>query len=267
MIDEDGAAAVSSSGAVPLALASEAAGRHRPVSADDLQIAGITPMSTVDWPGKFVATVWCQGCPWQCPYCHNHAIIDPKIPGVVAWEKVEELLAKRKGLLDGVVFSGGEALRQIAVPDAMRRVRDAGFQVGLHAAGPYPKRLAEVLDEGLVDWVGLDVKALPGEDYVRVAGRQGAGEKAWESLRILMSHPEVAHEIRLTVFPDGPKDGLDVARGVLDAGAKSFALQQARPDGAPDGFRAEAPDWDEEVEQLARDIEALGFEKFEFRPA
>ena len=47
---------------------------------DDLQIAGLVPMSTVDWPGKFAASLFLQGCPWACPYCHNSAIIDPRIP-------------------------------------------------------------------------------------------------------------------------------------------------------------------------------------------
>ena len=238
-----------------------------PERAQDLQIAGIQPLSSVDWPGKLVATVFCQGCPWACPYCHNHAIIDPRIPGVIAWEKVLELLDRRHGLLDGVVFSGGEATRQIALADAMREVRDADYLVGLHTAGPYPHRLRELLDAGLVDWVGIDVKAMPGEDYERVAMRQGAGKKAWESLRVLLSHPEVAHEVRLTVYPDGPRDGLDVARACLDLGARSFALQQARAEGAPDGFRAEGPAWDEQVGRLAEEIGGLGFEAFAFRAA
>ena len=76
-------------------------------------------MSTVDWPGKFAASLFLQGCPWVCPYCHNSAIIDPRIPGVVAWSALEDLLARRRGLLDGVVFSGGEATRQIALGAAM----------------------------------------------------------------------------------------------------------------------------------------------------
>lgn len=239
----------------------------RPENARDLQIAGLQPMSSVDWPGKLVATVFCQGCPWACPYCHNHAIIDPRIPGVVAWERVEDLLTRRHGLLDGIVFSGGEATRQIALADAMREVRGAGYLVGLHTAGPYPRRLSELLDEHLVDWVGIDVKAMPGADYERVAMRQGAGEKAWESLRVLLAHPGVDHEVRLTVYPDGPRDGLDVARACRDLGARSFALQQARAQGAPAGFRAEGPDWDEQVQELAEAIQGLGFREFVFRAA
>ena len=151
------------------------------LTASDLQIAGLTPMSSVDWPGKFVATVFTQGCPWACPYCHNQAIIDPKIPGVVSWERVEELLGRRRGLLDGVVFSGGEATRQLAVLPAMQRVRELGFEVGLHTAGPYPARLREILRTGLVDWVGIDIKAMSGPNYEAVAGRPNAGPKAWRA--------------------------------------------------------------------------------------
>ncbi len=244
------------------------AGRAADVAqAEDLQIAGITAMSTVDWPGRLVATVWCQGCPWECPYCQNHAIIDPTIPGVVDWERVEDLMNRRHGLLDAVVFSGGEATRQAAVVDAARRVHEAGYEVGLHTAGPYPRRLAELLGTGLVDWVGIDVKAMPGAGYEQVAGRQGAGVRAWTSLGVVLDHRDVGHEVRLTVYPDGPTDGLEVARAVRERGGRHFALQQARALGAPDGFRATAIGWDDQVRALARDIEALGFESFTFRPA
>ncbi len=241
-------------------------GNREALVPDDLQIAGLVPMSTVDWPGKFVASVFCQGCPWACPYCQNSAILDPRIPGVVAWDALERLLERRHGLLDGVVFSGGEATRQLALLPAMRRVRELGYLVGLHTAGPYPRRLEAILEQGLVDWVGVDVKAMP-EHYEEVAGRQGAGERAWESLRLVLAHPEVDHEVRLTVYPEGPGDGLEVARAVKAAGAGSFALQQARSLGTPEGFEASGAGWDDQVAALARDCEALGFERFEFRSA
>lgn len=236
------------------------------LTASDLQIAGLTPMSSVDWLGKFVATVFAQGCPWACPYCHNQAIIDPKIPGVVSWESVEELLGRRRGLLDGVVFSGGEATRQLAVLPAMQRVRELGFEVGLHTAGPYPARLREILRTGLVDWVGIDIKAMSGPNYEAVAGRPNAGPKAWESLGEVLDSG-VSYEVRLTVYPDGPRDGYEVASCVKDLGATHFALQQARALGTAQGFNAGDAAWDLEVQSLADDIEKLGFESFQFRPA
>lgn len=150
---------------------------------EDLAIAGLVPLSSVDWPDHLVATVFCQGCPWRCPYCQNSAILDPRTPGILPWPDVEELLVRRRGLLDGVVFTGGEALRQAAIVPAMERVRELGLSVGLHTAGAYPHRLAEVLE--LVDWVGLDIKAEPG-DYREAAGF-AAGMKAWDSLELVLS--------------------------------------------------------------------------------
>lgn len=266
----------------------------REFTPDDLQIAGLVPMSTVDWPGKFVASVFCQGCPWECAYCQNCAILDPRIPGVVAWDAVERLLARRHGLLDGVVFSGGEATRQLALIPAMRRVRDLGFAVGLHTAGAYPARLRTLLEEGLVDWVGLDIKALP-ENYPSVVARPGSGEKAWEALDILLDYADdarrgahasrvvgdeagtrahvtpvvagVDYEVRLTVYPGGPGDGLDVALALKERGVASFALQQARAQGTPDAFVAEQVGWDEQVLALADACEVLGFETFTRRLA
>ncbi len=251
----------------PQAVAPPTLVRPRADSADDLQIAGLSPMSAVDWPGKLVATVFCQGCPWQCPYCHNVAIIDPRIPGVIAWSRVEQLLKRRHGLLDGVVFSGGEATRQISLGAAMRRVKDLGYQVGLHTAGPYPTRLKTLLAQGLIDWVGLDIKALPGSSYEQVAGRAHAGEKAWESLDVLLGCPDTAYEVRLTVYPDGPRDVLEVARRLRQAGVGYFALQQARAMGAPADFVATAKGWDGLVQRWAEQIETLGFTHFEYRSA
>ncbi len=162
---------------------SSSCGRESMPTAEDLAIAGLVPLSSVDWPDHLVATVFCQGCPWRCPYCQNAAILDPRTPGILPWPDVEELLVRRRGLLDGVVFTGGEALRQAAIVPAMERVRELGLSVGLHTAGAYPHRLAEVLE--LVDWVGLDIKAEPG-DYREAAGF-AAGMKAWDSLELVLS--------------------------------------------------------------------------------
>lgn len=172
--------------------------------ADGLQIAGLVPLSTVDWPDHLVATVFLQGCPWNCFYCHNHDLIPTRTPGALPWQAVRDLLARRGGLLDGVVLTGGEALRQDALADAAAEVKAAGFQVGLHTAGAYPRRLTDLLDAGLVDWVGLDLKALP-EHYEAVIGAAGAvgGAKAWECLEVLVGYERRAAAIA-TAGPAGP---------------------------------------------------------------
>ena len=189
----------------------------------DIRVGGLERLSTCDWPGELVATIFLQGCPWDCPYCHNPHLIPVQGPvegdGVQEWGKVLGFLASRRGLLDGVVFSGGEPTLQRALPEAMKAVRDLGFRVGLHTGGPYPARLAAVLP--LTDWVGFDVKA-PFADYPRVTGAKGSGDKARESLKLLLASG-VAHQVRTTVDP-GLLDEAAVAR----MGAELAALGVTR---------------------------------------
>jgi pyruvate formate lyase activating enzyme len=168
--------------------------KRAPRSAE-LRVGGLARLSTCDWPGELVATVFCQGCPWSCGYCHNPHLIPPGSAQEIDWRDVLSFLESRRGLLDGVVFSGGEPTLQAALPEAMRTVRALGFRVGLHSAGPYPERLAAVLP--LVDWIGFDVKA-PFDDYARITGVPGSGVKARASLlRVLASGVDC--DIRTTV--------------------------------------------------------------------
>lgn len=168
--------------------------KRAPRSAE-LRVGGLARLSTCDWPGELVATVFCQGCPWSCGYCHNPHLIPPDAERRIGWPDVLSFLASRRGLLDGVVFSGGEPTLQAVLPEAMRAVRALGFRVGLHTAGPYPARLAEVLK--LVDWIGFDVKAAF-DDYERITGVAGSGAKARAGLvQVLASG--VACDIRTTV--------------------------------------------------------------------
>lgn len=236
--------------------------------ADDLQIAGLVPMSSVDWPGRLAATVFCQGCPWDCSYCHNPALIPPRTPGVVPWSQVRTLLARRRGLLDAVVFSGGEATRQHALRPAMLEARELGFRIGLHSAGPYPRRLATVLD--VVDWIGLDIKALP-DDYDTVVGRPGAGRLAWQSLEEVIA-AGIDHEVRTTIAPGSPatRHIIDIARRVREAGAQSFALQVARTAGTRPAFSApyaaiDQHAWRAQVTSLDQSIRSLQFTRYELR--
>lgn len=235
--------------------------------AEGLRIAGLVPLSSVDWPDKLTATVFLQGCPWRCFYCHNTTLIPMRRRGLVEWLEVEELLVRRRGLLDGLVFTGGEVLAQVGVRDAARVVRRMGFGVGLHTAGAYPRRLAALLREGLVDWVGLDIKALP-EHYGQVVGREAAGVKAWESLALLLESG-VGYEVRTTVV-DGDvtaSDALAVAKQLQEMGVQRYALQQARAVGTMGAVPEASAPWNERCGVLAAEIEALGWKQFTYRPA
>jgi pyruvate formate lyase activating enzyme len=207
--------------------------------ADQLQIAGLARLSTCDWPGRIVATVFLQGCPLDCGYCHNPGILDPRVPGVVPWRDVLELLGRRRGLLDGVVFSGGEPTRQAALADAMRQVREFGFGVGLHTAAPYPRRFAQVL--GLCDWIGLDIKA-PERLYGRVTGVASAGAKAFACLRMALD-TGVELQVRTTVDPTTMTDAdvAELTETLHELGVREHVLQRVRLEGVRQEYRDLVP--------------------------
>jgi len=164
---------------------------------NELHIGGFTPMTMLDYPGELAAVVFCQGCPWRCRYCHNSELIPRTARDSTPWREIIDFLGQRRGLLDAVVFSGGEPTLQRALPDAVAQVKALGYKVGLHTGGPYPDRLARILP--LVDWVGLDIKALK-ENYAKITGVPGSGSKAWASAGLLIDSG-VPHDIRTTVHP------------------------------------------------------------------
>jgi pyruvate formate lyase activating enzyme len=211
-----------------------------PTAARSLRVGGLTPLTTVDWPDRLAAVVFTRGCPWRCPYCHN-AELRRRDGRSYDWDKVLGFLNTRRGLLDGVVFSGGEPCLQPALADALAEVRALGFATALHTGGNYPERLAALLDAGLLDWVGLDVKA-PWADYPLVTGQPGSGERARRSLRLLLDSG-VAHELRTTVWPQVLSPlRLRLVAGqlaALGAGAHNWVLQPCRLDAA--GAEAAAP--------------------------
>lgn len=248
-----------------------------------LVIAGVTPFSTVDWPGKLAASVFLQGCPWNCGYCQNFAIIDPRAPAGYEEADLWELLGRRRGLLDGVVFSGGEPTRQAALVPAARQARDLGFLVGLHTGGAYPQRLAQLLEAGLLDWVGLDVKGLA-QNYPQVVGRaqaRQAGTDAWRALDLVLAAHRAGtlpdYEVRVTVYPGtdardtNPSALPALARALQERGVERLALQQARPDGTRPEFQelcaqTQAKSFAADLADRAGELKAM-FTHFEFRGA
>ena len=200
---------------------------------DRLAVGGLTGFSTCDWPGVLAATVFCQGCPWDCGYCHNPHL-RPAGDGGIPWSEVVAFLHRRTAILDAIVFSGGEPTLQAALPAAMREVRAMGFRVGLHTAGPYPTRLSAALP--FTDWVGFDAKA-PFDRYDAITGVPGSGARAHDSLRRVLD-AGIACEVRTTVHPDqlSPADIDDLAAELTALGVRDYAVQTFRMQGCRPGL-------------------------------
>jgi len=204
--------------------------------------------------------VYCQGCPWRCRYCHNPHLLPGRAAGGVAWSEVLEFLRRRRGLLDAVVFSGGEPTAQPGLARAMREAKALGYRIGLHSAGIYPRRFAEVLP--LVDWVGFDAKAPFDAAYERITGVRASGTAALESARALLASG-VDCEFRTTWHAGflSPAELERLTRMLVELGVRRYALQEFRASGGVD-FRPEG-------DAAAADLGALArrFAQFSLRRA
>lgn len=205
-----------------------------------MRIGDLTPLSTLDFPGELSAVVFCQGCPWRCRYCHNSHLLPAHGLESLDWDHlVVDFLARRRGLLDALVFSGGEPSIQKGLAQAIDQAVGLGFKVGLHTAGVAPERLARVLEQ--VDWVGLDVKALP-EDYPAITGVAGSGRAGWRSLELALESG-VALEVRTTWMPGIAEQAIEaITERVAGYGVRRFALQGCVPERARDArLRGQTP--------------------------
>ena len=189
-----------------------------------LAIGGLLKFSTLDYPGKLSAVVFCQGCPHRCVYCHNPDFIDPNGQPNETFSDLIDFLETRKGLLEAVVFSGGDPLIQPSLCEAMQIVKDMGFLIGIHTSGPLPKRFAEVLK--IADWVGFDIKTLF-DKYEKITQIPNSGNIAKQSFEMLINSG-VSYEVRTTVDSRNISfdDLIDIAKMLKSYEVKRWVLQE-----------------------------------------
>ena len=137
-----------------------------------MDIQGLQKMTLLDWPGKVACTVFLGGCDFRCPFCHNSELLSGPMPVLMDQEGLLEFLRKRQGLLDGVCVTGGEPLLRPGLPGLLDGIKNLGFPVKLDTNGNHPDRLVRLWEQGLVDYVAMDVKNSP-ERYPETVGVPG----------------------------------------------------------------------------------------------
>ena len=209
-----------------------------------MHLAGLQKFNTIDYPGKLAAVVFTMGCNLRCPYCHNpHLVLPHCQPPEVPRDYFFSFLDTRQDQLDGVVVSGGEPTLHVGLHDFIRDIRLRGFDVKLDTNGTRPKVLHALIEEGLLDYVALDLKAPP-HSYPEATGRTDKRilQAVQDSVHLLR-RGRVDYELRTTVVP-----GLHTPQSLKALrpwvrGARRYILQAFRPGGTlqPDQFN-EAPD-------------------------
>ena len=164
-----------------------------------MQIHGLQKMTLLDFPGKVACTVFLGGCDFRCPFCHNWDILDPSTPVIMEEDEFYKFLDKREGLLDGVAITGGEPLLRTGMVDFIKGIRSRGFLVKLDTNGNHPDRLKELVSEGLLDYVAVDVKNNK-ERYGETVGIPMLDISKIEETISFLLEGNVPYEFRTTVL-------------------------------------------------------------------
>lgn len=163
-----------------------------------MKISGLQKLTLLDFPTKVAAIIFTQGCNFRCPYCQNSGLIPMEGDYLIDEEEVLGYLQKRKGIIDGLVISGGEPTVQKDLIEFIKKVKDLGFLVKLDTNGSNPKVLKELLDNKLIDYVAMDIKYTL-DDYKKVAGLKPLISNLEESIK-LIKKSNIEHEFRTTII-------------------------------------------------------------------
>ena len=190
-----------------------------------MHIGGFQKMTMLDYPGRIACILFTHGCNLRCPFCHNATLVTEGYePESVSEEEILSYIRKRRGVLDGVVVSGGEPLLQ---PDAipfLRRLAAEGLPIKLDTNGTYPERLKAVVREGLVDYVAMDIKNAK-EKYPLTVGLPTLELAAIEESAAFLLKNHVDYEFRTTVVRELHTEEDMRSIGEWIRGAKRYYLQ------------------------------------------
>ena len=192
-------------------------------------IKGFQKLSLIEYPEKISAIVFLGNCNFKCHFCYNTDLVKnydqlPDIPE----KEITDFLATRKGLLDGLAITGGEPTIHRDLPEFAKKVKDLGFLVMLETNGSNPNMIKELIDNKLVDYIAMDIKA-PLEKYDEVAGVKVNKKDIQENVDIIRNSG-IDYEFRTTVIPKHFKEEDALTIGKWLKGSKRYILQQFRPE-------------------------------------
>lgn len=203
-----------------------------------MHIKGLQKVTLLDYPGKIACTVFLGGCNFRCPFCHNGSLVLPDRMGQdVGYGELLAFLDARRGRLQGVCVSGGEPTLHKDLPLLLSEIKARGFEVKLDTNGTDPELLLSLINDGLVDYVAMDIKNSP-DKYLITAGLSADGvakgeellEKVKQSASILMQG-RVDFEFRTTLMKELHTVGDMEAIGLWLRGPAKLFLQTYREEG------------------------------------
>lgn len=190
-----------------------------------MKIGGLQKFSMIDYPDKVACIVFTQGCNFRCPYCHNPELVKPEMFGEsLNEEDFFDFLKERVGKLDAVSITGGEPTLQYDLIEFIKKIRDLGFLIKLDTNGTNPDMLKEIIDQKLVNYIAMDIKA-PFSKYEEITKMPVNIEKIKQSVEMI-KNSGIDYEFRTTLVKNllSPEDIVQIGRDI--AGAKQYFLQK-----------------------------------------
>lgn len=160
-------------------------------------VYSITPFTTTDYQEHLSCIIWFISCNMRCQYCYNDDIVYCK-EGQYTFNDVLTFLQKRQNLLNAVVLSGGEATLHDLVP-LCKEIKKLGFKIKLDTNGLNPKRVEQLIQLNLIDYIALDFKAHEKKYYFITQTNQY--QDFLKTLRFLIKK-DFSFEVRTTVHSD-----------------------------------------------------------------
>ena len=193
--------------------------------------SGLQKLTLLDYPEKIACTVFFGGCNFRCPFCHNGTLVkNPKEYDRIIEEDFFDFLSKRKGVLEGVCITGGEPTLQNDLPLFIKRIKDMGFLVKLDTNGYKPDVLISLVEEGLLDFVAMDIKNSK-QKYAETVAVSDFDIKNIEKSAEYLLNGKIDYEFRTTVVKElhTPDDIISISKWISDA--KNYYLQSFKDSG------------------------------------
>ncbi|QTA84561.1 anaerobic ribonucleoside-triphosphate reductase activating protein [Desulfonema magnum] len=189
---------------------------------------GLQKNSFIDYPGKISCVLFLSGCNFNCPYCHNPDLVKgcAECPHFLEENGVYDFLKNRRGLLDGVVISGGEPTLQDDLVLLCEKIKDMGYPVKVDTNGSRPKVIQGLIDRKLVDYIAMDIKTDPLR-YSPLIKKHCNPSDIFSSIRIIMESG-LPYEFKTTCIKPLVNDQIIENISHIIHGARLYALQEFR---------------------------------------
>ena len=191
-----------------------------------MKIGGLLKFSMIDFPGYISAIVFTQGCNIRCKYCHNPELLPVSTDTSYSEEEILYYLEKRRKCLEGLVITGGEPTLQPDLKDFIIKVRSFGYKIKLDTNGTNPQMVRELINEHLVDFIAMDIKA-PFEKYHLVCGPVNT-DKVKETMSLIINSG-IAYQFRTTYYKEVLNDADIETIKSMCPDVNKFKLQECLP--------------------------------------